>query len=1040
MRKKWIALALSVAAIALLIVLETISALSAGDSPRAERGTLDLRDWNWERKGVVRLKGDWDFYPNELLDGSKAPAGERATQTVPGDWDLVPWPDGHRGPFGYGTYRLRVVLDADDERVMAVRVKSIRSSSRIYANGQYVGASGVPGTGRNSYELRDLPYTGYFQAKGGIVDIYVQAANFDMAYDAGMHLPLEFGTPEGIDRSRTFNRAADFGLILLAGILAVNFLLVFLFRLRRPEWLYCGLMCLTTALFLASRGDLWLYALFPGLPVDWPGRISFLSAIALTTLALLFVSRRYRAYAHPAAVKLALPLNAAFGIVYLLGPIRLFTRLDRLWIAYACVLLVYMLFVLARSALQRVGTACEFAVALGFLTSVLVHSRLFAKLDDPEKWRFWLLALVALAFTLLLAKRFIEAYERSEKLAGRLLKRDKTKDEFLAHTSHELRTPLHAMINIAQSMLRKDWDKLTVKQADDLHLIVSVGERMANTIGDLLDWSGLREGTVRIAPSAVNARAVVANAIDMIGFVTPNGKVRLINEIPDSLPAVSADEHRLMQIMSNLLHNAVKFTSEGTIAVTARTVAPFVEIRVTDTGTGIPEDQLDIVFDAYEQAAANPNSFFGTGLGLSITKRLVEMHGGTIGVISEVGKGSTFFFTLPTVEAAGNAPASPEPLALDERPPADGALEAAASADPCEGMEETPYELVRADDEEETHVLIVDDDPVNLQVMERLLSRQHVRVSTASDGEEALRLLALTAKPDLVILDLTMPGLSGIDVCRKIRERATLYDMPVLIMTASGRDEDIGMAFAAGANDFVSKPARASELRARVRTLVQMKRSVRDRLRMESALLHAQIKPHFLFNTINSIAALSEESPERMRKLLAEFAHYLRESFRYDSMSPLVEFERELRLVRSYLYIEGTRFGERLKVTVDVPPGLGFYLPPLTVQPLVENAIRHGVMKRKEGGTVELVVTVEDGHYVIRIRDDGVGIESELLAKLNAGDGKAAAGIGLANINSRLMQQFGTKLDIASEPGKGTTVTVRLKTEYARRKPQPEPL
>ncbi|RKN74172.1 ATP-binding protein [Paenibacillus ginsengarvi] len=715
------------------------------------------------------------------------------------------------------------------------------------------------------------------------------------------------------------------------------------------------------------------------------------------------------------------------------GWLDAFARGDPAWISCGCLLLAFALLVAGQNKFSRKGIVYEAAITLGFWTGTAMLGYLLYRLDDPDQGSLGLLLLVTQAFGALLAYRLIRLHRQSGRLAAELQNKKKANHEFVAGAARELRAPLQHMSRIANSMLRKDWGRMTVQQADQLQLLAATGERSARLIEELADWSKLEEGTLTIVPAAANVRVIADNAIDRVRSFQGKDGVRLVNHVPEGLPAVLADAFRLTQVLSNLLAYGSHRTAQGTITVSASFKKTYVEIEVTESGSGMPEKQP--VNGGNESGEANAESppWVTSGLGLKLTKRLVEMQGGSMSITQQPGNGFTCSFRLP---AAAKAEGEGDGGAGDyDRLRTWSHGEETMAFPSAEAGRQEPFQAVSSPGDEEAHVLIVDDDPANLRMLESLLTGGNVRVSRATSGDDALRKLSDSLRPDLVVLDLALPGLSGTEVCRKIRERDTLYDMPVLMMTGAGRDEDIGLAFAAGANDFLAKPARATELRARVRTLIQMKRSVRDRLRMESALLHAQIKPHFVFNTINSIAALSHDSPDKMRRLLSEFAHYLRESFRYDSMSPLVEFEQELRLIRAYVFIEATRFGERLKVKLDVPAGMNFYLPPLTIQPIVENAIRHGVMKRKRGGEVRLGVTVEEGDFVIRIHDDGIGIEEGLLARLQAGRG-LERGIGLANINSRLVQQFGRGIDITSEPGIGTTVTLRLRIEEAQRKPR----
>ena len=291
---------------------------------------------------------------------------------------------------------------------------------------------------------------------------------------------------------------------------------------------------------------------------------------------------------------------------------------------------------------------------------------------------------------------------------------------------------------------------------------------------------------------------------------------------------------------------------------------------------------------------------------------------------------------------------------------------------------------------------------------------------TVTSGMEALSIVD-TKKWDLIISDVMMPQLSGYELTRAIRERFSISELPILLLTARARAEDVDAGFRAGANDYVTKPMDAMELRARVRALTELKLSVRERLRMEGAWLQAQIQPHFLFNTLTAVAALSEIDTARMRSLLQAFGDYLRASFAFDNTDKLVTLKHELNLVRSYLYIEKERFEDRLQVTWDMDESIPLFIPPLTIQPIVENAVRHGIMKRARGGTVHIRIVHNDDYAEISIADNGVGIPDDKLKQLLTPGN--ASGIGLLNTDRRLKQLYGQGLQIHSTTDQGTTVS-----------------
>ncbi|WP_338125067.1 response regulator [Paenibacillus dendritiformis] len=323
------------------------------------------------------------------------------------------------------------------------------------------------------------------------------------------------------------------------------------------------------------------------------------------------------------------------------------------------------------------------------------------------------------------------------------------------------------------------------------------------------------------------------------------------------------------------------------------------------------------------------------------------------------------------------------------------------------------------------NILAVDDDPVNLNILTNLLFAEGYNVATAMNGKEAAAMLD-QKRWDLVSADVMMPHMSGYELTRSIRERFSMSELPVLLLTARSRAEDIYSGFRAGANDYVTKPVEALELKSRVRALTDLRSSVGELLRMEAAYLQAQIKPHFLFNTLNSIVALSKFDTDKMRALIESFSRYLRLSFDLWNAEHLVPLEHELDLVRAYLTIEKTRFGDRLDVIWAVNAGLHTEIPPLTIQPLVENALRHGILSRSQGGLIQIRIEAEADGIRIAVADDGIGMDRLTVERLLDRGKRPQGGIGLINTDKRLRKQYGQGLSIQSAEGKGTTVSFHI--------------
>ncbi|UQZ81011.1 Sensor histidine kinase TmoS [Paenibacillus konkukensis] len=1005
---------------------------------QAEDGVIDLRGQNWEKAGPMTLNGEWAWYPGRLLSHEELQSKELPRQTiqVPGNWGMPSSLEkaGDDSAYGYGTYRLRILIDPLKSPI-AFSIRSIKSSSEAEVNGEAAGMSGTVAADPEEYKPDNIPYTAvYYKADVTEIELLLRVANYDSPMSGGLVQPVLFGLQSSIESTRTYSIDFQMMTVLIMLLHGLYGSIVYAYKPQNRSLLVSGLIYVAVALVVANSHDKVLAMWLP-LNYTWNIKIRIL-AVMVQNYAVLYLHRKFAGIQRVGVgfkAYTVMLLCLGFGTLFL--PISMVNRMldTGVYLLSYLIPLVWFVGVVWKMVF---GKTDDQDIHFILITAVCIVSNLmWTNLDNyvevSSVYYPFDLTIALIAFSVYWFKKYIRNSDDVERLYEQLKVSDRMKDQFLANTSHELRTPLHGIMNLSNSVYTRELDKLEDDSRQALELVGKVSRRMSRLLDDLLDLAQLREHRIILHPEPLNLHAIVPGVASMLKYIAESKPVRFRLALATSLPPVWADEKRLVQILYNLLHNAFKFTEEGEIVVSAELLNGQIEIRVADTGIGMDEETLSSLFVAYMQGTHNRGDGRGLGLGMNICKELVELHGSELFVQSEPGCGSTFFFRLPVADGAAER-------AADAGWHEAFALEAAATVMPVAEAEyrfpddaagETDARFTLSDwlhsPDNPIHILIVDDDLVNLDVLAGILSTEPYSVTKALSGHQALELLA-EGEWDLLIADVMMPGMSGYELTEKVRERRSVSELPVLLLTARGQPADMYTGFLVGANDYVTKPADAMELKYRIRSLIALKRSMSERLRMEAAYLQAQIKPHFLFNTINSLIALGDIDTEKMRQIGDAFATFLRISFDYSNTRAMVDLEHELELVRSYLYIEQERFGERLSVVQEIEPGISLLLPPLSIQPLVENAVRHGILKRAKGGTLRLRVGRTANGVSVEVQDDGVGMASDLIERLLNRSDPSRSGIGIANTHRRLLQMYGQGLSIRSVPGEGTVVSFTI--------------
>lgn len=375
---------------------------------------------------------------------------------------------------------------------------------------------------------------------------------------------------------------------------------------------------------------------------------------------------------------------------------------------------------------------------------------------------------------------------------------DQLKDEFLANTTHELNTPLFGILGLTERLQESAASRLSPKETSQLSLILAMGRRLTHLIHDILDFAALKNKKLTLEIKPVDLSQLGQMVVSLVEPLAQSKHLTLTFEFEKGLPFVMADENRLQQILFNLLGNAVKFTHQGEVVLKAREFGDSISIEVKDTGIGIAIKQWGRLFEPFVREHPEViDEMGGSGLGLSITLQLIELQGGRLEMMSQPGQGTSFSFCLP---AAKSLRSYTEPPVKKETLPLAG-------------------ELVQ---QLGTKILVIDDEPGNVALLEDILGHQGYQVISAPGGMEGLEILE-DLTPDLVLLDLMMPNINGYEVCREMRRLFPPEVLPILILTAKSQSGGLEEAFAAGANDYITKPILGKELLARLELHLKIK-------------------------------------------------------------------------------------------------------------------------------------------------------------------------------------------------------------------------
>jgi two-component system sensor histidine kinase ChiS len=797
------------------------------------KGIMDLSKWNFKNRGPVNLNGEWEVYPNKLMEPKDFKnaniSSNRVYKYVPQVWNKYKYKNKYLDGKGYATYRIRVLLDEKSD-VDTIYIKGILAANKIWVNGKLISEDGVVSK-RGVLEIpKVFEHYVHYKLPANAAEIIIQVSNH--AYQiGGVWKNIEIGTSYQIERQFQRNQALNIFFVGGFFVIAIYNICNYMMRKKEKANLYFGIFCLIISLrtFSDSSAFMVVFDNFNYI-IKWKQEV--LCLYLGTPLLMMYLKEILKKDMSKICVDMSKYIAAIFVVLTIVLPIEID---DYLVTPFEVIAILFAIYIVYRSivvALHKNRELIIFIIGIAFFMITVFNDILATKgiIHTPYLTSFGFFAFI-ICQAVLLSFKSSRAFTEVESMSEKLISLNKLKDEFLANTSHELRTPLNGIMGLSQSLIDGVAGELSREAKRNLSMIVVSAKRLSDLVNDILDFSKLENQDMLLDRKIVDVRQATEVVITMLTPMVSKKNIIILNRVPEDV-IVYADENRIQQIMYNVLGNAIKFTDMGAIMVNYEAKDNLAEISVADTGIGIPKDKLEYIFESFSQVDASTSRMYGgTGLGLSITKKLVELHGGTIKVESELEKGSKFTFTIPFEDR------NIDKLISGNKILRDIAYNEEETIEQKEITGDIDIEDIDIYQDGECRILIVDDEPINLQVLVNYFLLDKYSVTTCLNGFEALEKIEKeSGNFDVVILDVMMPKMSGYEVCKKIREKYTSIELPIVMLTAKNQSEDIIAGFEVGANDYITKPVDKTELFSRVRTLIQLKHAVIETIEKAKSL------------------------------------------------------------------------------------------------------------------------------------------------------------------------------------------------------------
>jgi signal transduction histidine kinase/ActR/RegA family two-component response regulator len=745
--------------------------------PKALKGLIDLRQTSLTSE-MVSLEGEWGIYWKELRAPGDPEKEPDAYIPFPKLWTNTLINGKPLPSMGYATYSLTVLLPKHQNK-LALDVPDTYTSYRLFVNDSLFCNSGTPDSVKTKARPKWVEHTIELINPPDTLHLLLQVANFWHS-KGGPYKAIVIGDKDRLFYERDVDNAFDLvltGCLFMGGLFFIG---LYIFGKHDRSILYFALFCISYSYrIIGSRGYV-LHNLFPDIPWTVTTHLEYLTLFISVCFFILYTKNLYPEDSNKYIMRLQVWSCLALSAIVILFPPAVFTRLINPFLVVMFGVIAYAFYIYIKAMRnKRLGAFYALlSTAVVLVVFITINLQYFG-IVSPQKGILFI-GYIAFFFlqSLILSFRFAFTLKKAKEAAELGLK---AKNEFLSTMSHEIRTPLNSILGMTNLILR---DNPRAEQKEQLSVLLFSANNLLAIVNDILDYNKIEAGKVNFESIETDLSAVIKNIISGLATSAEDKRIDLRLQIDGSLQnKVLTDPTRIGQVITNLLSNAIKFTKKGYVLLQVKVDEQTenkitLTIRVEDTGIGIAQEKQKLIFDQFTQAdASTSRNFGGTGLGLAISKRILELQGSSLKLLSEPGKGSVFYFTQTFSKV----------LTTEKQPEKQPDQYPTEESKPLTGIT----------------ILLVEDNDINILVAKTFLERWGATVDVATNGKLALEKID-PDKHRLVLMDMHMPVLDGYEATRMMREKG--IRIPIIALTASLATEVVEKVNGTGVDDLIVKP------------------------------------------------------------------------------------------------------------------------------------------------------------------------------------------------------------------------------------------